>query len=57
MKVIKSKKPYLLLLAIFLLIAATDSYLWGEKAEPLVIKVESPEENLANTLQNLSAYK
>lgn len=52
MKVIKSKKPYLLILAIFLSIAAVDSYLWGEKAEHLVIEIESSEENLANTLQN-----
>lgn len=52
MKVIKSKIPYLLILALFLSIAATDSYLWGEKAEPLVIEIESSEENLANTVQN-----
>jgi hypothetical protein len=44
MKVIKSKVPYLIVLVFFFLIVVTDSFVWSEKVEPMVVEVETPEE-------------
>ena len=44
MNVLKPKTPYLLLLAIFFCIAVTDTLVWSEKVDPVVIKVDSAHE-------------
>jgi len=54
MKVIKSKAPYLILLAFFFLIVVTDSFVWSEKAEPMVVEVEKTEETTTNSTLNFA---
>lgn len=44
MKALKSKKPYLLFLGILFCIAATDSFLWSQKVEPVTVMVEAKDE-------------
>ena len=44
MNVIKPKTPYLLLLAIFFSIAITDTLVWSEKVDPVIVKVDSANE-------------
>lgn len=41
MKALKSKKPYLLFLGLLFCIAVTDSFLWGQKIEPVTVFVEA----------------
>lgn len=49
MKVLKSKTPYLILLAIFFFIALTDTFVWSEKVDPMVIEVDTAEETMSST--------
>lgn len=49
MKVLKSKKPYLILLAIFFGIAVTDSFLWSHKLDPLIVEVDTVEDTQSTT--------
>ncbi|NBC25852.1 MAG: hypothetical protein GVY08_03255 [Bacteroidetes bacterium] len=44
MKILKSKRPYLILLAIFFGIAVADSFMWSQKVDPLVVEVDKVEE-------------
>lgn len=52
MKVLKSKTPYLILLAIFFCLAATDSLFWSQQVEPVVVEVEQAEETKAPTSES-----
>lgn len=49
MKALKSKTPYLILLATLFCIAATDSFLWSQKVDPLVVDVDRIEETRSST--------
>ncbi len=49
MKALKSKTPYLILLAALFCIAATDSFLWSQKVDPLVVDVDTVEEAQSTT--------
>lgn len=59
MSVLKSKAPYLILLVIFFCIAATDSLVWSEKVDPMVIEVKTSEESrppTPNSFANIEIY-
>ena len=56
MKVIQSKIPYLILLVIFFFIAATDTFLWSEKVEPMVVEVETTEEVTNSTTKSFLKF-
>ncbi|HKL15340.1 MAG TPA: hypothetical protein VJ915_06870 [Balneolaceae bacterium] len=56
MKVIQSKIPYLILLVIFFFIATTDTLLWSEKVEPMVVEVETTEEVTNSTNESFLKF-
>ena len=56
MKVIQSKIPYLILLVIFFSIATTDTLLWSEKVEPMVVEVEKTEEVTNSTTESFLKF-
>jgi len=56
MKVIQSKIPYLILLVIFFFIATTDTFLWSEKVEPMVVQVQTTEEVTTSTTDSFLKF-
>ena len=52
MKNLNSKTPYLILLVIFLCIAAADSLVWSEQVDPVVVEINEARDRSTITTES-----